>query len=241
MVDQSKICNKCRIEKPLDKFKKDKTCSKGIGNICKECHNIVARLYRLNNPVKFNNSQKKYLEKNRDKRNKHQKEYYLNNKNDINKRNKKYRETEKYKKWKNKYKDDNRENKNMWLKDYRKDPCNAMVAKLRCRIRAAVKNKANKAMHTKELINCSVKHLMNHLQGTAIKNGYNNFDINNYSGKEYHIDHIIPCDAFNLKCLYHQRLCFHWSNLQILKAEKNLFKSDMVDFSLVDKVINESV
>ncbi|MCK9428915.1 MAG: hypothetical protein M0R17_02750 [Candidatus Omnitrophica bacterium] len=35
---------------------------------------------------------------------------------------------------------------------------------------------------------------------------------------EIHIDHIVPCAVFNLKCSYHQKLCFHWSNLQPLWA-----------------------
>lgn len=70
--------------------------------------------------------------------------------------------------------------------------------------------------------------LKTHLQDTATKNGYTNFDINNYSGREYHIDHIIPCSAFNLSCSYHQKLCFNWNNPQILKAETNLIKGNKI-------------
>lgn len=73
-------------------------------------------------------------------------------------------------------------------------------------------------------LGCSIDQLKTHLQQTAINNDYTTFDINNYSGKEYHIDHIVPCDAFNLKCLYHQKLCFHYTNLQILLKEDNLAK-----------------
>ena len=55
---------------------------------------------------------------------------------------------------------------------------------------------------------------------------FDNNLINNYSGKDFHIDHKIPIDAFNLVCKYHQRLCFNYNNLQILKAEDNLEKHD---------------
>ncbi len=40
-----------------------------------------------------------------------------------------------------------------------------------------------------KLIGCDLNTLKNHLQKTAIKNGFLNFDINNYSGYDYHIDH----------------------------------------------------
>ena len=64
----------------------------------------------------------------------------------------------------------------------------------------------------------------NYLQKTAIKNGYIDFDINSYSGKEYHIDHIIPCDQFNFELEENQRKCFHYTNMQILKSIENLSK-----------------
>lgn len=101
----------------------------------------------------------------------------------------------------------------------------AVRKKLRDRIRSALKYNY-KSKKTMELIGCSIEQLKEHLQQTAINNGYKNFDINNYSGYNYHIDHIIPCDSFNLKCSYHQRLCFNWSNLQILTAMENIIKSN---------------
>jgi hypothetical protein len=96
---------------------------------------------------------------------------------------------------------------------------------LRGRVRSALKGKT-KSAQTLKLIGCSIEQLKEHLQNTAISNGYKNFNINNYSGKEYHIDHIVPCVTFNLKCSFHQRLCFNWSNLQILKSSDNIRKSN---------------
>lgn len=97
----------------------------------------------------------------------------------------------------------------------------------RRRIRYAL-NGNSKSNKTVVLIGCNTEELKNHLQQTAINNGYKNFNINNYSGQEYHIDHVIPCSKFNLECSYHQRLCFNWSNLQVLTKEKNLKKSDTI-------------
>ena len=85
-----------------------------------------------------------------------------------------------------------------------------------------------KSKSTLQLLGCSLEFLKRHLQETAIKNSYLNFNINNYNGKEYNIDHIIPCSSFNMKCSYHQKLCFHWSNLQILNFMDNMKKGDKI-------------
>jgi hypothetical protein len=87
-----------------------------------------------------------------------------------------------------------------------------------------------KSQHTLNLIGCSIDYLKQHLQETAIKNGYLNFDINNYSGKKYHIDHIKPCSSFNLTKPEEQLKCFNWSNLQILSAKENMIKHDKIIF-----------
>lgn len=59
----------------------------------------------------------------------------------------------------------------------------------------------------------------------TIKNGYLHFDINTYNGQDYHIK---PCSSFDLTKENEQKKCFHWSNLQILKANENLIKSNKV-------------
>ena len=40
----------------------------------------------------------------------------------------------------------------------------------------------------------------------------------------WHVDHIIPCASFDLTDPKQQKICFHWSNLQPLKAIDNLKK-----------------
>ena len=103
-----------------------------------------------------------------------------------------------------------------------------IIKLLRNRIKQSIKRNS-KSLHTKELIGCTINTLKEHLQQTTIQNGHKDFNINNYSGKEYHIDHIIPCSVFNLSCSYHQKLCFHYNNLQILDAKTNMIKGDKLD------------
>jgi hypothetical protein len=43
---------------------------------------------------------------------------------------------------------------------------------------------------------------------------------------EWHIDHIIPCDAFDLLVEQNQRICFWYKNLQPLWGPDNLQKSN---------------
>ena len=193
-----KNCTKCKIEKKLTEFWKDKCARDGLSFQCKECRNKQKKEYRLNNKNKIKEHNKEYRLNNKDKINKHNKEYRLNNKD-------KKREY-----LLNRYKTDS---------DYR------LLANLRSRIWSTIKNNT-KSTSTKKLIGITIEELKIHLQKTAIKNGYIDFDINNYSGEDYHIDHIKPCASFDLSKESEQRKCFHYSNLQILTAEENLIKSD---------------
>lgn len=45
---------------------------------------------------------------------------------------------------------------------------------------------------------------------------------------ELHVDHIIPCAAFDMRNVDHQRVCFHYTNLQLLTPAENLSKNDSV-------------
>ena len=45
---------------------------------------------------------------------------------------------------------------------------------------------------------------------------------------ELHVDHIIPCAAFDMGSVDHQRVCFHYTNLQLLTPAENLSKRDSV-------------
>jgi hypothetical protein len=47
---------------------------------------------------------------------------------------------------------------------------------------------------------------------------------------KWHIDHIIPCASFDLRCPVQQLACFHYSNLQPLWAEDNLKKRDKLNY-----------
>ena len=197
----TKICTICRENKNIDCFQKDKSRKVGYQYVCKKCRKNQQK-YRYNNNINgCTDKQKEYHQKNKEKRNLYGKEWRKKNVIPI-------KTTEEYKKR---------------ILSIRKN--NYIKKLLRNRIKDALRY-VYKSGNTMKLVGCDIEFLKQHLQQTATKNGYMNFDINNYSGKEYHIDHIVPCDAFNLACSYHQKICFNWKNLQILEANENLIKSN---------------
>lgn len=50
----------------------------------------------------------------------------------------------------------------------------------------------------------------------------------NWGRKGWHLDHIVPCAAFDLTNEEQRRKCFHYTNLRPLWAVENLLKSDQI-------------
>ncbi len=92
---------------------------------------------------------------------------------------------------------------------------------LRTRFKRAIKN-GSKRKSVLRLIGCSIEELNIHIE-KQFKPG---MTWENYGIYTWHIDHIIPCSAFNLDILEEQERCFHYTNLQPLWAKENLTKSD---------------
>ena len=73
------------------------------------------------------------------------------------------------------------------------------------------------------LSGCTTEQLRAHLE----RQFYTRMSWANY-GRAWHIDHIVPCSAFDLTNPEQQRQCFHFSNLRPLWARANLRKSDKI-------------
>ncbi len=86
------------------------------------------------------------------------------------------------------------------------------------------KNKYKKSESTLELLGCSIEFLRIYLQSkfTAGMNW------ENHGYYSWHIDHIIPCAAFDLSDPEQQKKCFHYSNLQPLWWRDNLSKGSKI-------------
>jgi hypothetical protein len=100
------------------------------------------------------------------------------------------------------------------------DPNFKISHTLRNRVYSVIKGN-KKADSTLKLLGCSLDFLKKWFEflfeeGMTLQN----------HGPVWHIDHVIPCSLFNVSIDEDQKRCFHWTNLQPLRAEDNLRKNN---------------
>jgi hypothetical protein len=177
--------------------------------------------YYLKNKEKMNKLSEKYYLKNKEKMNKLSREWYLKNKEKVTIWSKEY-----YKKWYLKNKEYILRQHNKYKKEKRKiDPNFKLISNIRSRISMVLKGNS-KCKSTMKLLGCSVEECWKHLE-SKFQPG-----MTRENHGKWHIDHIIPCAAFDFRCPVQQLTCFHYSNLQPLWAEQNLSKGAKLDYDL---------
>jgi len=216
----TKTCTKCGVEKDVVEFDKDKTKKDGLFSWCKSCK----KEYREANREKIHKYNNKYYEVNHEREISRVKEYREANHEEILVRRREAYQynieeiraqtrTPEYRAKVNK----------RYKKRYKEDPLFRIANNLRSRVKMALKAQgAKKFTSTMDLIGCSPEFLTKHLE-KQIRTGTNRED--------YHVDHIIPCALFDLTKEEEQRLCFHWTNLQLLLGPENMSKGDDVFWS----------
>lgn len=250
---ETKLCKKCGIEKNIDEYRKILKNNKCYyRNKCKTCEcdennqrakeyykknkdelikknyeryknnqNYIAKKkeynkkYRETNKDKIKEDKRKWRENNKEKEKEYRKEYYYNHQEERKEKDKIY-----YQKNKDKILNKQREK-------CKKDKIFKMKKQIRTMIWASFSRKAYiKKAKCEKIIGCDLDCFCNYLLGTFITNyGYE------WDKKEpVHIDHIIPLStATNEEEI--TKLC-HYSNLQLLKEEDNLHKSNKVNWEL---------
>jgi len=224
---QTKICSKCHKEKELSEFHKDKKTFDGLRIYCKDCVRLYKSEYDKNHAQKRHQT---YLD-NKDNVLKQSREWRKTHKEQHKNTNKKYFENhqEEIKKYRKDYYQENKERINKSRIIFKNNNINAKIAaNLRTRIGRALKC-LNKSDKTLNILGCTVEQFRKHLE-SQFKDGmsWENYGRGwgNKGMKEWHIDHKIPIDIFNLSKDSEKRICFHWSNLQPLWAKENLIKSN---------------
>lgn len=90
------------------------------------------------------------------------------------------------------------------------------------RILAALRSKKNpKSATTEALLGCSIAFFRDYI-ASQFTDG---MSWENHATTGWHIDHRIPCSAFDLSDPEQQRKCFHYTNLQPMWAKQNVLKS----------------
>ena len=203
----TRLCIKCKVEKPIEDFLKEKT-KDGYGHRCREC---VKKYLR------------EYHQKHKDVLNEKAHQRYEKNKTPYLMRSKKRRQSnpKKYKAYLKKWRIKNRDKLNeMMLYKLHHDPMFKIKHTLRNQFRKLVKgeNKTNSVLF---YLGCSVEFLIGYFEAQFQKG----FSWKNY-GKVWNIDHIIPCRSFDLTKEEDRKRCFHYTNLRPLLVSENFVKQD---------------
>ena len=112
------------------------------------------------------------------------------------------------------------------------EPNGYLIHLLRSRVYNAMKHYSRRRdkKHTLEYIGCLVEdlrtHLENQFENEAERCGHS---ISWENQGEWHIDHIKPCNEFNLDLEEERHKCFHYTNLQPMWGPDNLSKNDTYD------------
>lgn len=204
--------------------------SYGASNICKKCY-----------MKEFN---KKHYEKNKEKIKKQTNKYYYDNHEERKRQKNEYQKTsETYKNYQKKYFNENRDeliktnneryHKNKkkyfvkWYENKKQKLKTNIEFKLKeilsSRMRMAIMNhKGKKDTSSIELLGADIQTVRNHLEKQFLEG----MSWDNHSIIGWHIDHIKPCDSFDLTDVEEQKKCFHYTNLQPLWYKDNILKSN---------------
>ncbi len=229
MEDILKTCKRCGETKPLEMFHKAKANKDGHNCVCGVCKNKesseYSKTYRKTKRGKEVSARasKKYNQKHPDKARKQRAKdvwkVYV----------KEYRKGDHYKKQQREYREKNREKKReqnrIWMREYRKIPQNKIKSILRNRINDALRTQnATKCFKTMDMLGCSIEFFKAHIESKFTLGMA--WDNHGRGSTKWHIDHIIPCDFFDLTNPEEQKKCFHWTNLQPLWEPDNLSKGN---------------
>jgi hypothetical protein len=225
---ESKICSKCKINKPISDFVKHPQTKDGLQCRCNQCRKIDREKYYEKNKETINKKSKKYREENLEKLIEYSKEYYDNNREVLLEKKKEY-----YKKNSKiiyeKLRDYNKKNKtkviqykNIYNKEKKKSsPLYKVRVLMRDRLNQFFKySKTNKNNSTINIIGCSPQFLKEYIEN-QFQEG---MTWDNHGLFGWHIDHIIPLSSAKTEEEIY-KLC-HYSNLQPLWAKENLKKSN---------------
>lgn len=220
-----KSCSKCKIEKDITLFYKNKAMKTGFDNYCKICREIQKKLstpenyqkeynkkYYVDNSLKIKDSTKAYRLANLEKNKQYHKTYNEINKDVLLARKKKYAK-------------DNRTAINTYWRERKiNDPAFLVRSRIRNRFNIALKRQGTKKINkTMEYVGCSKEELKKHIEAQFV-------DGMTWDNKgKWHIDHIKPLSSFDLSDEKQVFEAMNFCNLQPLWAEDNIKKSNKIN------------
>lgn len=239
---RDKTCRECEETYPLRTYQRSGYDRKGnptFRPLCRDCshkkyktYNSTSTAYqkalRERSPERF----KAYREKDKENQKIRAANWYINNKDHVSQQHAEYRKNnpEKEKERHARYYRENKEKIQERVKKfYDSNPGKKWA--LRCRQRVAQIFKSGK--EHPELIGCSADFLQEWLMFCISMTDDENMTQESY-GKYWHIDHTIPCKAFDLDDEEQKKQCFHWTNLAPLEKIENIKKGGKVCQEYID-------
>lgn len=220
-----KKCCRCKENKSINEFGKDKHCKDGLSWECKQCRKELYSKWYKSKGIEYH---KRWRKINKEKLNSRSLEYYHRNKESIREKlNKKYKIDNDFRlmhlRSKNNWEKNNPEKIKLQKKrHYEKlklNPLQRVSMNIRNGIYKSLKRNKN-GYHWEDLVGYKLENLKKHLEKQFI----NGMNWDNYG--LWHIDHIIPVSAFNFQ--KHNNIdfkkCWNLKNLQPLWKKDNLEK-----------------
>jgi hypothetical protein len=197
---------------------KQKEYNKAYNEANKEKKKRANNAYRESNKDKLKAQYKAYREANKDKIKAQYKAYREANKDKIKARLKAYHEANKDKA--KAYKEANKSKTNAYLRIRTKTDIQFKIRQnTRRRLNRHVKQRLYRS---KGIYGINEEGLIKHIE-SQFQEG---MTWDNYSNKGWHIDHRIPCTAFDLTDESEAKRCFHYTNLTPMWAKDNMSKGN---------------
>ena len=216
MSDEAKPCDKCEINKSLDKYRKYTDREDSYSKTCKKCLNEQDKIRKKNIRIKKSETFMAKCEKCKEE--------------------KLLKEFAKLKKFYKKkiciscYPQFLTEQKNEWCKNERLTNINYRLKKS---LAARLRNVVVKNESTMSYIGCNIQYLREWFE----YNFTSDMNWNNY-GSLWSIDHIIPVCKFDLTNDNEKLKCWNWSNLMPVTIKFNSSKKD-IDINQINYILKQ--
>jgi hypothetical protein len=238
----TKICFKCKEEKPLSEFYLKKNGH--YHSYCNDCrceikkewnttHENEIKEYKLKNKEHIDAQNAKYRDENRGEINRKMRDNVAKYKPQRDSYWSKPKNKKRSKANRVKWVNANRERYNGYFKIYyAKYPERKIIRNLMTKLNKLVKGKL-KALHCADLVGCDIMFFKEHI-ASQFKEGMS-WDNYGFGDDKWHIDHIRPCESFDIHDPEQQRQCFYWTNLQPLWQPENISKNSKYNGVLIRK------
>lgn len=177
--------------------------------------------YRRKNADKVRKRSAEYIRKNLDKVRKNQSEWRRKNADKLRKYSAEYyrKNTDKLRKTKAEYRRKNADKVRKKSAEYSRRIEVRIVRDQRSRLKQII---GSTSVRRHEMTGCTPKQLRDHIESQFVKG------MTWENQGRWHIDHIMPCSAFDLTKPDQVKVCFNWQNLRPIWAKKNLRKGKKI-------------